>query len=501
MKKIALLFIFFIFHVGLSVAQTLFLTYEEAVNIALNKSYTIKSFNISREITKYWYNYNKANFKPRLDINLTLPSWNESIQTIYQVDGLPVYNSLGSLQVGGMFSFTYVLPTGGELALSANSYYDYQNTASATHDYNKMHSNLYYNSFSLSFTQPIFTKNKLRENLKEAELEFLKATAQYTRAQMDIIHEVTKGFYALYRAARLVQITKEKLNNSQEALRISKLKSDSGLLPEGTVLTIEVEVAQDEAELSAATGDFEREKDIFKLLIGLDLDTDIELVVSLKDDFVIVDLGLAIREALANRLELEEAEYDVKLQQIKVDRANRTRRIQANVSGFYNLTGISTIGSGSFSELFQSSIRNIGDRPNNRGIMLNLSYPIADWGRGKSLVKQAEVELSGRTLALENYQNTIIQEVKDIVRTVSETQNRLIIHKRNQELAQRSYRIFTLRFQNGDISEQELAIERERLSSVQLSYLDAYIENKLAISSLKRITMWDFQNNKSYKVK
>ena len=74
------------------------------------------------------------------------------------------------------------------------------------------------------------------------------------------------------------------------------------------------------------------------------------------------------------------------------------------------------------------------------------------------------------------------------------------IQEKNQELAQRSYEISRMRFEHGNITSQELGMEQERLATTQLSYLDAFITYQLAVADLKRKTLWDFKNNKSYLV-
>jgi outer membrane protein TolC len=84
------------------------------------------------------------------------------------------------------------------------------------------------------------------------------------------------------------------------------------------------------------------------------------------------------------------------------------------------------------------------------------------------------------------------------VRSVAEAKNRLEIHEKNQQVAQRSYEISRLRFENGDITSQELGVEQERLATTQINYLNAFISYQLAVADLKRKTLWDFQNNRSY---
>ena len=480
------------------VAQPMVLSYDDAIRIALEKSYTIKTYDNNRAMTRFGYEYSKAMFKPRLDLDLFTPSWEEYVQTISRPEGLPVYNSIGSTQTGGNLAFTYVLPSGGDLSLSAKSYFENQETTPSSGE--KLKNKLVYNRFALSLSQPVFTKNTLRENLHEAKLEFERSTVRYTRGQMDIIYDVTNEFYAVYRATRFVEIAEERLKNSQEALRVAKLLSESGRIPEGDLMTAELEVAQDQADLLSARGTLDAEKDVFKQLIGLDLSTKILIAEKIQQEMVLIDPEIALQEALNNRLELSESELNIKLQKIEVDRAKRARELSGNISAYYDFTGISTSGSGSLADLYDSSIRNMKDRPSNRGITLTISYPISDWGRGKAKVQQAKVGLADEKLELENMKNTITKQVRNIIRIVQESQTKLQIHDKNQELAQRSYRIFTMRFENGDISSQELAIERERLSSIQLNYLEAYIDYKLALADLKRKTMWDFQNNRSYKI-
>jgi len=490
----------FMFSVLISKGQKIILTYDDAINMALSMSYTIKEYENDRLRSRLSYNYYKAMFKPRLDFDLFTPEWKEGVQPIYQPDGLPVYNSTGMLRYGGNLQFTYVLPTGGNMALSSYMYHANEHTTLASDSETRLSNTLFYSRFALSFIQPVFTTNQPKQNLKEAKLMFERTTHAFTRGQMDIIYNVSEGFYSLYRVIRTLEITKEKLKNSIETFRVSKLMAESGRLPEGDLMTAEIAVAQDQINVSEAEGALSKQKDLFKLLIGLELNMDFEIMPRLDTDTITVDLGIAIKEGLKNRLEISEAKLNVKLQEISIDRAKREREFKGSISGFYDITGVSTLGEGSIGDLFKSSLNNAQHRPPNRGVTFTISYPISDWGRGKARLQNEKVELLNRELELDNLKNLIIIEIRDIVRTFEENKNKLEIHEKNQKLARRNYKIMELRFENGDISSQELAIERERLSDIQIDYLGSYIAYQLALANLKRKTMWDFQNNRSYRV-
>ncbi|MBT4484609.1 MAG: TolC family protein [Candidatus Latescibacteria bacterium] len=474
------------------------LTYEEAIDVALNRSFTVKSNMANREEMQHNYEYFMAMFKPRIDFSMFAPSWRENVAPIQRTDGLPVYNSTGLMQLGGDLKYTYMLPTGGNFALSTQLYRERLKTVLAMQDYKELGSKQAYSSLSVSFSQPILTKNTLRENLQEAEYWYERSSSQFTRGQINIIYRVTDGFYALYRATREVEIASERLANSEEAFRIAKLKGETGRIPEGDVLIAEIEASQNRASLLEQEGALERAKDAFIQLIGLEQSEDVRIVTDLKYDTFDVNMDKAIGEALKNRMEIYESELDIKLQEISIDKAKRVRELSGEITAYYDLTGVSTMGSGSTGDLFESSFDNFVDRPPNRGVTLTLSYPVFDWGRGAAQVQREEVSLKEKQLRQEDTKRTIVREVKDIVRRVEETGNRLLIQEKNQPIAQRSYEISRMRFENGDITSQELGREQERLTDSQLQYLSAFISYQLAVADLKRKTLWDFKNDQSY---
>jgi outer membrane protein TolC len=457
----------------------------------------MRSHEVEKKAMQYYFSYYKAMFKPRLDLSLNTPLWNESISQIQQADGLPVYNSTGSLQAGGRLTFTYVLPSGGDLSLTGNMFRENLSTILAS-DNSKLNTDLVYSYVGLVLNQPVFTRNRLRENLREAEYYYQKSEFYYTRAQMDIVYLVTHEFYMLYRNRKEMEIALEKLKNSEESFRIAKLKSKSGRIAQGDEMSAEVTVAQNKAAYLKTINQLQNEEDRFKQLIGIDLNKKIGVVTNLEYISLIIDEQKAIDEALRNRLELKETEMDINLKRIEVDRAKRESEFKGNISAYYDLTGISTLGSGTTSELAKSSFNNISDRPPNRGIALTLTFPIYDWGRGESKIREARLRLESKELYKEDQEITIRREVREIIRSVSESAEQLEIHRKNMDLARQAYRIRQMRFENGDISNQELTIEQEKLASIQLDYLDAFIDYQLSVNDLKRKTMWDFEHNKSY---
>ena len=96
--------------------------------------------------------------------------------------------------------------------------------------------------------------------------------------------------YDVYKTAYEKKIYGEQLTNSQEALRIAKLKFEAGNISEGDLLVTEIEVARNDVFLLESTGKYERAKDEFKLLIGLNMTEEIDIMAEMEFETVIIDL-------------------------------------------------------------------------------------------------------------------------------------------------------------------------------------------------------------------
>lgn len=174
--------------------------------------------------------------------------------------------------------------------------------------------------------------------------------------------------------------------------------------------------------------------------------------------------------------------------------------MSGTISAYYDVTGVSTREHGTTFDLFHSSLSNFTDRPPNRGVTFALTVPVFDWGRGREAVARGLATLRESELAEEDQRVTVVRQVRDIVRRVAETAGRLEIHERNRELAERSYRVSRLRFENGGITSQELALAQQQLSASQLGQLEAFISYRLAVAELKKQTLWDFERDCPYTV-
>ena len=166
---------------------------------------------------------------------------------------------------------------------------------------------------------------------------------------------------------------------------------------------------------------------------------------------------------------------------------------------FVDITGVSDplLLTSNVGDLIESSWRDMGNRPKNKGVIVSAQIPLWDSGVNGNQVAEAESDLSEALLTLEEEKKTVQREVQAVITTVNESLGRLQVLQRSEEIAQKSYDISKARFENGDITSQALALDRDRLTDAKTDYLDAYIQYQLAVADLKRKTLWDFENNRS----
>ncbi|MFC1485482.1 TolC family protein [Candidatus Latescibacterota bacterium] len=480
-------------------AQETLLTLDQAIGIALQQGYQMKTLTLNLLSAEQNYLSAKYRFRTNVNMDFSLPSWSERLSPVQVPNALPIYNSVGSMQYLGQLSINQPLPTDGTLTLSSQAYQSKETNFIASTE-EELKQKVFVSSLSLRLTQPLFTYNRLQTSLRRAELNYESSNLSLKRTQLDVVYQVNQAFFNLYRQTRTFEINQETLNQRQEAYDLARLKYEAGLIPEVEALQMEVDLADAQATFYQTESDLQRQKDSFKQTLGLELSDEVGVDTEIVYKHFDIDMEKAVQFGLENRYELRENEITLELRRISVIETDAQSEISANLTASYDFTGRSdqTLPvSTSTRDLFDSSIDDLERRPANRGITLTVSLPVWDWGVNKAQVASAEANLRRAELDMAEEQKTIENGVREVVRSVISAENRMVVLEKSQEVAQRNYDISLERFSNGEITSQDLALDSNRLSSARLSYLNAYITYNLAVANLKRQTLWDFEKNVS----
>ncbi len=501
-KKFGLFLILFLLSTLTLQAQSVrILTLEESLNIALGKSYQVKQLEQSLLNSRMNLEAARASFKSNGQLFLSsLPNYQQSErqtplpggafafdrqkfmnlqadvfvnQPVPTTDG--VFSLVGSLQrfqqYGTFEEFGLDPATGLPFSVTRKDPKDYSPT------------------LRLQFRQPLFTYNRLKTGYKRADLNLENTLQTYSRSQLDIIYNVTTGFYNLFRAQQQLEIDRAQVQQSENAHRLAKLKQQAGLFPELEVLRLEVEVANARNTLTNSEANLQRVEDNFKLQIGLPIEESVQASTELAYQPINVALEKALSEALQRRTELRSDEISVQLSEISVREADAASEVKGELFLSYGIFNRRE----KFREAFQ-------DFSNDRRATFELTMPLWDWGRNGAEVQAAQASLESNRLTQKNRVDLIKQEIRDAVRSLQSAQQRLEITQRSEELAEKSYKISLLKFENGDLSSQDLALEQNRLTQARTNSLNAIIDYKQSLADLRRKTLWDFEKDAPVKI-
>lgn len=479
--------------------EPIILTLDNAIELALEKSYDARRERLILLGAQQNVVAQKSRFKTQVNLTLNSPDFQERVQAIPLPDEVPIYNTTGTLRWQSQMRITQPLPTNGSISLRSELYQIRESVFKDQLDITEKEKR-FYSSFRLIFNQPLFVPNTLKLGMERANLEHERAQREFTRTELEVVYRVTESFFGLYSAIRRLEIATEEVNQQEQAYELARQKFDAGLIPEVEALQMEVDLAQSRNRLLEAEGDLSQMKDRFKITVGLPL----EQQVAVKTDFALslfnVDEEKAIEQGLRHRAEIRRGEIDRRLAEITVQETDARTAIRGDIRAYYDLTGISDpfLDYGvSTARLFRSSINDIRRRPKNRGITFTLSVPIWDSGVNRAEVASARARLERNELTEMENKRLVVQDIRASITRLQETRGRLDVLKRSEEVGLRSFEISQARFDNGDITSQELALDRDRLTQARQNYLAAYIDYHLAVADLKRNTLYDWGKGRS----
>jgi len=468
-------------------ADTYLLTLQESIELAMEKSYTMRNLQEDLKIAEYNLKSATSSLKTHIDFSLTLPEFNQTVRTWDDTTGVSFY-SIKRMDYGGMVTVNQPLITNGNIywETSLNSYDDFYNRdRSAT-----------FNT-RLRLRQPIdalYGYNAIRSSLKSARLDYERSSKSFRREELNLVYRVSSSYYNLLSLQRSTEIALLDYERQTEANEIAQNKYASGLIREVDALQMEVDLAEAQNSYEMALINQESAINSFKELLGIELTDSVVLKDELKYNIVVVDAEKAVEHALKNRIELRERDIAIEQQEMSI----RQRKAEGMVRGYFDAyvqkTGTSMDDmSTAYGSTLHTSANDFIDRPINYGVGLTVSVPLLDWGENKARVRAAEARQRQNYLAKEELERNIETEIRNAVAQLNNNLKRLQLLEKNVVIAEKSFAITLQRFTDGDIDSQTLALERNRLNSAYRNHLSAYIAYQLSLADIMRKTLYDFE--------
>lgn len=375
-----------------------------------------------------------------------------------------------------------IVMTDGRITLQ--NHLEYQDAFS---DYSNSLNKGYNNNLFLKYSQPLFTYNKIKMQIKELKLSLENATLGYSIQRLTLEKQVSELFYRVYQIQMALAIAQEDYKNRQISYDIIKSKVEGGLSAKEELFQAELNLATSKSNVQNQQVDLDNAKDQFRQYIGLPLSEEFDIIADTAFTKVNVDLEKAIVNGLETRMELKQRKINIENSYNDLTKAKSTNEFAGNVD----------LSVGLFGE--NEKFPNIYDHPTRSPrVEITFNIPIYDWGERKSRIKAAEASIKIQEINMTTERTNIEIGIRKSYRNLLNLDMQIEIAKQNERNAQLTYEINLERYKNGDLTGMDLNLFQNQLSEKKMNLTNSLISYKLELLNLKIQSLWDFEKNSSF---
>ncbi|MBR5277013.1 MAG: TolC family protein [Bacteroidaceae bacterium] len=465
---------------GIDANAQISMTLDDALNYSIENSPELKTALMNLRRYKFSLNAQRASLKSKFSLTLNPISYSRNR---YFESRLSEWYTNESFASSGTFSISQpILWTGATVSL--NNKFGWQNNKSSLAG-GENDNSAYSNDLYLSVTQPLFRYNAIKLDLKNIELDYENAQINYALRRLTLENSITNQFYSVYTAQNNLEISKAELKDAEANFNIIKNKVDADLSTKDELYQAELNLATARSTVDNRIVSLENAKDDFKKILGIDIDTDIEIIAQVTAEPVSVDLGKAIANALSSRLELKQreisrTELDLQMKQIKETNSfNGELSLSIGIMGDNERLG----------DIYKTPT-------NNPRVSLSFNVPIFDWGERKARIKAQEIAIEMHNLETDEEKKAIEIAIRKSYRNLNNLLTQISIAEKSVKNAQLTYDLNAERYRNGELTGMEMNQFQTQLSNKKMSYVSTVIEYKKELLNMKILTLYDFENNK-----
>lgn len=468
--------------------NTLKISVDEAVKMALENNLNIKSEQLAPQIATYGVAQARGVYRPLLFSQTTSRS-STSPPNDFLNGNESVLTNDSFRTSGGLQQF---VPWGGgryNLSLDAGRL----TTTSVSSRFNpQLDSNLV-----ASYTQPLlrnFSIDANRQNLLLSEKIQQIADIQLRQTLTQTSRNVRSAYFDLVNAVAGYQVAQQSLELAQTSLKNNKRRVEVGTIAPIEIVQAEAEVAANEENVIVAEGQIRTAEDRLRTLVMNPSQPDFWTTkLEPSDEPTLtpqaVDVEGAIANALANRTDLAQLKKQMEETDINLRFYKNQKMPAMDVTGNYNLVG--TAGTQRIFDLtsplypppilsesqraFSSALRDVlGNDFKTWSVQLNVSYPLGT-SIADAALAQGRLQHAQQTTDIQDLQTQIIFSVREAGRQVNTSLKRVESTRKARELAEQSLQAEEKRVAVG-LSDTFRVLQAQRdLARQRVSELNAII--------------------------
>ena len=462
-------------------------TLKETINIARQQSIASKQASTTRENRFWQFQSYRSNYKPQLGLDGTLPGYNRSFSPITQEDGTIAFRGIQNNSSDLNLRLQQpIAPTGATIFLNTGinrfdnflenediglvKYWQYSGTP-----------------LEVGLIQPLFQYNKLRWDKKIEPLKYQESQREYFENLEEISVNTTRRFFDLMLAQINLEIAQKNVANNDTIFKIAQGRYNLGKIAENELLQLELQLMNSRQQVAQARLDIETRSLRLRTWVGLNDISTMQLVLPEEIPEFEVNEQTALIHAKANRsdpisYDRRKLEANSAIAQAKGDAGPR-----ADLFARFGLTN-RTEQDAPIGDIYR-------DPRDQQIVQMGFEIPIMDWGRRKSRVKTAEANQKLVEYTVDQDLITFDEEVLTQVRQFEMLKDQVKITRLADDIAQRRYDITKNRYLIGKIAITDMNIALTEKDEAKARYIQSLQDFWTAYFNLRRLTLYDFENN------
>lgn len=436
-------------------------------------------------MASYWeYRSFKAERLPSLTLYMTPLSYNRDFTRRYDSEqDIDIYRQQQSLYSYGNVAAQQNLDiTGGTFFVDTELGYIRNFGGLMSSQFNSV-------PIRVGYRQDLIGYNRFRWEKKIEPIKFEKAQKELI-AQLEETAETAAGyFFDLAMAQAEMELAIENNENTERLYNIGEEKHKIASIGQADLFTLKLDMVN--AQNALQNADINLKRATFALAAYLNLDKNIKIDIDLPayPDELMISVDEALMYAKQNNPRYLNSKQQILESQQQLDKTKRESMFNAGLSA--------SVGFNQVAESF----RNVYRSPLQQDIVsLTLSIPLVDWGVRKGRYNMAKNNLNIVQLSAQQNETSLEEDVIMTVGDFSIQQHMIRSAEEAVELARVAYEQTQERFIIGKADINSLTLSTNRRQQAQRNYIAALKSYWQSYFKIRRLTLFDFERNKSIEV-
>jgi outer membrane protein TolC len=456
-------------------------TMEDVISRALLQSPAFKQAETRKE-NKYWqYRYFKTNYNPQLRASSNGGNfgslYNNSYTAVRQNDGSIKYLPLNQFNPGINFGLQQPIQwTGGTVYVNTNYYY--------FNDFITDESQWNGSPFNIFLNQPLFAFNPYKWDKKIEPIRYEESKREYAENMEQISRDAVDAFFNVLQAQVNMQIAKFNLANNDTIYKIEQGRYNIGTTSKDKLLQVELQLLRSRQDVARADLELQTASLRLRTFIGLRNGEKFELILpDIIPQFMVDEIT-----ALGHAKQTRSAYVAFERRKMEADQAVAQAKGQRYQVGLTASYGTNNNGN-AIGDLYQNTSK-------QQQANITFNVPLVDWGRRRALMQTALANKRLNDYVIAQDEVTFEQEIITQVRQFEMLRLQIEITKKSDEVAQERYNVAQNRYLIGKIDITNLNIALTEKDTAKRSYIDALKSFWTAYYDLRRLTLFDFSNQR-----